>query len=483
MREDEPTYFTGADARLLLLTHPDEKWRGHEIDCAYFQLTAGTTPVHLWNYARRDGPTMSEATATELADLQSGQSGGAPFDDTAVGNLTVSLQLVLNEQRFEDTYYKMRSMSEIGNVLIEYSKLASFEDTSEAGYTLLDGRVQQVGREVRVDNTVNPSVQIQFRNVRPLGEPVTYSSTPSDTRGGPALSPALQATGLGGDGDKRALQYQTYSARLGGKKAKPEIIRESEGADWPTSIEGFNQREAGREQFDATAKEPKAWLEEQGFIGPIVETRLKGKTQTWFWSGELYRPAEATGPIDPASEPGGPQTSKDLLGVIKQFEDHRENWYTDSAGYSTIGYGMTARRLKSLGIAGTANLFIRSETGGGLVPDTDAAVSKSESEGHLKTDLNDRIPEVKAALDREPTDHQLDAMISLAYNIGSDALASSTLVDKFNSGDIQAAADEFLEWKKTGVEVEEGLVKRRKDERAIFLSGDYTLSHSYPNTA
>lgn len=60
--------------------------------------------------------------------------------------------------------------------------------------------------------------------------------------------------------------------------------------------------------------------------------------------------------------------------------------------------------------------------------------------------------------------------MSFAYNIGSRALSTSTLLKKLNAGDIKGAADEFLRWNKAGGKILNGLTCRREAERALFLS-------------
>lgn len=65
----------------------------------------------------------------------------------------------------------------------------------------------------------------------------------------------------------------------------------------------------------------------------------------------------------------------------------------------------------------------------------------------------------------------LDAMVSFAFNVGLGNLQSSTLRMKYNRGDYEGAADEFLKWNKAGGKVLNGLVRRREAERALFLSG------------
>jgi lysozyme len=64
-----------------------------------------------------------------------------------------------------------------------------------------------------------------------------------------------------------------------------------------------------------------------------------------------------------------------------------------------------------------------------------------------------------------------DALVSFAFNVGLGNLQSSTLRMKYNRGDYDGAADEFLKWNKAGGKVLNGLVRRREAERALFLSG------------
>ena len=65
--------------------------------------------------------------------------------------------------------------------------------------------------------------------------------------------------------------------------------------------------------------------------------------------------------------------------------------------------------------------------------------------------------------------NQFDALVSIAYNIGSTAFKNSTLLKKLNAKDYAGAADQFLVWNKGGGKVLKGLVRRRDAERALFL--------------
>ncbi|WP_417306591.1 glycoside hydrolase family protein [Dysosmobacter sp.] len=66
--------------------------------------------------------------------------------------------------------------------------------------------------------------------------------------------------------------------------------------------------------------------------------------------------------------------------------------------------------------------------------------------------------------------HQFDALVSFAYNVGVGAMAGSTAVRKLNAGDYAGAADALTMWTKCNGKVLAGLVRRRKEERALFLA-------------
>jgi hypothetical protein len=65
---------------------------------------------------------------------------------------------------------------------------------------------------------------------------------------------------------------------------------------------------------------------------------------------------------------------------------------------------------------------------------------------------------------------QFDPLVSFVFNIGPGAFQSSTLLRKFNRRDERGAADELLRWSRAGGRVLDGLLRRRRAERALFLS-------------
>jgi lysozyme len=64
--------------------------------------------------------------------------------------------------------------------------------------------------------------------------------------------------------------------------------------------------------------------------------------------------------------------------------------------------------------------------------------------------------------------HQFDALVSFAYNVGVGNLRSSTLLRKLNAGDYDGAALEFHRWNRSKGKVLPGLVRRRAAEALLF---------------
>lgn len=66
------------------------------------------------------------------------------------------------------------------------------------------------------------------------------------------------------------------------------------------------------------------------------------------------------------------------------------------------------------------------------------------------------------------TQHQFDAMVSLAYNIGMGNFSASTLLRKHKAGDFAGAAAQFAVWNKANKKVMAGLTRRRAAEAALY---------------
>ncbi len=132
--------------------------------------------------------------------------------------------------------------------------------------------------------------------------------------------------------------------------------------------------------------------------------------------------------------------------IIKQYEGCKLAAYLCPAGVATIGYGST----KGVKL--------------GMVITMEQALSR------LQEDINEAQAGIKKLVKVPLNENQLGALTSFVFNLGSGALAKSTLLKKLNTGDYQGAADEFSKWVNAGGKQLPGLVKRRAAERELFLA-------------
>ena len=95
--------------------------------------------------------------------------------------------------------------------------------------------------------------------------------------------------------------------------------------------------------------------------------------------------------------------------------------------------------------------------------------SKAEVDGLLAFDLQRFETGVARLFPVVLAQGQFDALTSFAFNLGLGGLQRSTLRQKVLRGEVEAA-DEFLKFVRGGGKILPGLVKRRNDERALFLS-------------
>jgi lysozyme len=100
----------------------------------------------------------------------------------------------------------------------------------------------------------------------------------------------------------------------------------------------------------------------------------------------------------------------------------------------------------------------------------DRVLSMGEVDDILKKDLARFESGVSRLCPVSLTQGQFDALVSFSFNVGLGNLQRSTIRMKVNRGDFEGAAESFLDWTKAGGKVLKGLVNRRNDERALFLS-------------
>jgi lysozyme len=142
------------------------------------------------------------------------------------------------------------------------------------------------------------------------------------------------------------------------------------------------------------------------------------------------------------------RVSEEGVKLVAGFEGLALKPYRDVVGVWTVGYGHTG--------PGTPKLQLH---------------SAAEARALLRHDLQRFELAVHGAVRVPVTQHQFDALVSLAYNIGADAFAKSTLVRRLNARHYGRAANQFRVWNQGGGRVLAGLVRRRAAERALFLAG------------
>ena len=163
--------------------------------------------------------------------------------------------------------------------------------------------------------------------------------------------------------------------------------------------------------------------------------------------------------------------SPEGAALMHRYEGYRTRPYLCPAHIWTVGYGHVLYQdqiqlpmVRKEGYTG----FIRMNYP--LRPEHNRVWSKEEIEKLFAVDV--------AAFERGVlrlvpgcAGHQgrFDALVSFAYNAGLGNLQRSQIRMKANRDDIEGAADAFMQWTKAGGKELPGLVKRRRDERALFL--------------
>jgi lysozyme len=142
------------------------------------------------------------------------------------------------------------------------------------------------------------------------------------------------------------------------------------------------------------------------------------------------------------------------LELIKHFEGLYLESYLCPAGKWTIGYGTTYYP--------DGSLVAKGET-----------CTKEEAEQFLRTNLIEFEECVDKLVEFELEQHQFDALVSFAYNLGCASLKRSTLLKIINvNPNLPTITAEFNKWVNAGGRRLEGLVKRRAAESHLYATGE-----------
>jgi len=149
--------------------------------------------------------------------------------------------------------------------------------------------------------------------------------------------------------------------------------------------------------------------------------------------------------------------SDGCIDFVKSWEGFSATPYRDEVGVWTLGYGMTGDEIQGI-----------------------SEVTEEQATSMLKDWINNKYaPIVKSDLESKGitlAQNEFDALVSMAYNVGTSGVLGSTLYKNVCAGvrDINTIIYNFQAWSNAGGQRLEGLYRRRTKEAAMFLDADYT---------
>ena len=146
------------------------------------------------------------------------------------------------------------------------------------------------------------------------------------------------------------------------------------------------------------------------------------------------------------------RVSDKAIKMIRHHEGVRVTPYQDAIGLWTVGVGHLIGDGKTL-------------------PDEwNRTLTMGEVDEILRKDLARFEAGVERLCPTGLTQSRFDALVSISFNFGLGNLQRSSIRMKHNRGEFEDAADSFLLYNKAGGKIFKGLVNRRNDERALYLS-------------
>ena len=143
--------------------------------------------------------------------------------------------------------------------------------------------------------------------------------------------------------------------------------------------------------------------------------------------------------------------TKEGIELIKSFEGCRLEAYKCQAGVWTIGYGHTQGVYEG------------------------KKITEEEAERLLASDLakfETGVRNILGAVANGMRENKIDALVSLAFNIGLKAFQNSTLCRKVKADENDVSIrNEFSRWVYAGGVKSKGLVRRRKAEADMYFGG------------
>lgn len=142
--------------------------------------------------------------------------------------------------------------------------------------------------------------------------------------------------------------------------------------------------------------------------------------------------------------------SKEAIELLKESEGFRATPYLDTAGKRTIGYGHLIK-------PGEKYTFL----------------TKIQAHDIFLTDLLAHETPIANAVGKITTQGQFDALVSLTFNAGVDAVKTSSCVRFLKQGKPNSAVGSFLSWNISGGRRDRGIILRRAREAQWFMGLGY----------
>lgn len=146
------------------------------------------------------------------------------------------------------------------------------------------------------------------------------------------------------------------------------------------------------------------------------------------------------------------------IEFIKSWEKFRNKAYLDQAKIWTIGYG-------------TTRYF-----NGNSIKKEDI-ITKDDATIYLLSECDGIVSKLNLWLKYSTNQNKFDALVSLAYNIGTQGFKTSTLLRELNK-DNEIIENYFTRWNKITLDgnliPSSGLTRRRISEWKLFSRDDYT---------
>jgi lysozyme len=147
-------------------------------------------------------------------------------------------------------------------------------------------------------------------------------------------------------------------------------------------------------------------------------------------------------------------------------ESKRFSEFDPSLAYSFISYWEGKKLIAYKCQAGVWTIGVGHTAG---VKEGDA-ITEEEAQSLFESDCAQFQQEASKLIRVKVTENQFIALMSFIFNFGTEKFKRSSVLRNLNAGAITQAAESFLLWNKAGGKVSNGLVRRRKAERALFLN-------------